>query len=47
MIFYIPLLVLLFFLLVVGTFFVVKQQSAALVERFGKFSGTRQSGLQL
>ena len=30
-----------------GTFFVVKQQSAALVERFGKFSGTRQSGLQL
>jgi len=47
MIFYIPLLVLLFFLLVVGTFFVVKQQSAALVERFGRFSGTRQSGLQL
>ena len=47
MIFYIPLLVLLFFLIVVGTFFVVKQQSAALVERFGKFSGTRQSGLQL
>ena len=47
MIFYIPLLVLLLFLLVVGTFFVVKQQSAALVERFGKFSGTRQSGLQL
>jgi len=29
------------------TFFVVKQQSAAVVERFGKFVGVRQSGLQL
>ena len=47
MFFYIPLLFLLGFLLVMGTFFVVKQQSAALVERFGKFNGTRQSGLQL
>ena len=47
MFFYIPLLFILGFLLVMGTFFVVKQQSAALVERFGKFNGTRQSGLQL
>ena len=47
MFFYIPLLFILGFLLIAGTFFVVKQQSAALVERFGKFSGTRQSGLQL
>ena len=47
MFFYIPLLFIIGFLLVMGTFFVVKQQSAALVERFGKFSGTRQSGLQL
>ena len=30
-----------------GTFFVVKQQSAAVVERFGKFTSIRQSGLQL
>ena len=45
--FLVPLIFLLGFALIVGTFFVVKQQSAALVERFGKFSGTRQSGLQL
>ena len=46
MIFYtiiLPLgLLLLFF-----TFFVVKQQSAAIVERFGKFVNVRQSGLQV
>ena len=30
-----------------GTFFIVKQQSAAIIERFGKFTSTRQSGLQL
>ena len=29
------------------TFFIVKQQSAAIVERFGKFTSIRQSGLQL
>ena len=29
------------------TFFIVKQQSAAVVERFGKFVDVRQSGLQL
>jgi regulator of protease activity HflC (stomatin/prohibitin superfamily) len=29
------------------TFFIVKQQSAAIVERFGKFVAVRQSGLQL
>ena len=29
------------------TFFIVKQQSAAVVERFGKFVNVRQSGLQL
>ena len=45
--FLVPLMFLLGFALIVGTFFVVKQQSAALVERFGKFTSTRQSGLQL
>jgi regulator of protease activity HflC (stomatin/prohibitin superfamily) len=30
-----------------GTFFTVKQQTAAVVERFGKFTSMRQSGLQL
>ena len=34
-------------LLLFFTFFIVKQQSAAVVERFGKFVGVRQSGLQL
>ena len=29
------------------TFFIVKQQSAAIIERFGKFTSIRQSGLQL
>jgi len=29
------------------TFFIVKQQSAAIVERFGKFVAVRQSGLQI
>jgi regulator of protease activity HflC (stomatin/prohibitin superfamily) len=47
MIFFTPLLILLAALLVFGTFFVVKQQTSALVERFGKYVSTRQSGLQL
>ncbi|MAU63462.1 MAG: SPFH domain-containing protein [Flavobacteriaceae bacterium] len=45
--FFTPILVLFFILLLFGTFFVVKQQTSALVERFGKFTSTRQSGLQL
>ena len=47
MIFYIPLIVILSLVFLFGTFFVVKQQSAAIVERFGKFTSIRQSGLQL
>ena len=34
-------------LLLLGTFFIVKQQSAAIIERFGKFTSVRQSGLQI
>ena len=34
-------------LLLFFTFFIVKQQSAAIIERFGKFVSVRQSGLQL
>ncbi len=34
-------------LLLFFTFFIVKQQSAAVIERFGKFVSVRQSGLQL
>ena len=30
-----------------GAFFIVKQQSAAIIERFGKYTSTRHSGLQL
>lgn len=34
-------------LLLFFTFFIVKQQSAAVIERFGKFVSVRQSGLQI
>ena len=34
-------------ILLIGIFFIVKQQSAAIVERFGRFIGVRHSGLQL
>lgn len=34
-------------LIVVSTFFIVKQQTAVIIERFGKFQSTRHSGLQL
>ena len=34
-------------LLVISAFFTVKQQSSAVVERFGKFIGIRNSGIQL
>jgi len=46
MIFY-TFLILFITLILFGTFFIVKQQSAAIVERFGRFVSTRQSGLQL
>src|SRR5690606_33538168 len=35
------------FFLFLASFFTVKQQTAVIVERFGKFNGIRQSGLQL
>ena len=43
----VPILSILFILLLFGTFFIVKQQSAAVVERFGKFLSIRHSGLQI
>ena len=43
----IPILFLSLLLLLFGTFFIVKQQSAAVVERFGKYVSTRHSGLQI
>ena len=33
--------------IVVAAFFIVKQQTAAIIERFGRFQSIRQSGLQL
>ena len=42
-----PILLLTLLALIFGTFFIVKQQSAAVVERFGKFLSVRHSGLQI
>ncbi len=41
-----PILILVLFVLF-ASFFVVKQQSAALIERFGKFQSVRHAGLQM
>ena len=43
----VPTLSILFILLLFVTSFIVKQQSAAVVERFGKFVSIRHSGLQI
>lgn len=40
-------LFLLLLVIVTGSVFIVKQQTAAIIERFGKFQSIRQSGLQL
>ena len=42
----IPIIVVLGILILLSGIFVVKQQTAAIVERFGKFIGVRNSGLQ-
>ena len=34
-------------LIIISAFFIVKQQTAVIVERFGKFQSIRQSGLQI
>ncbi|WP_104735119.1 SPFH domain-containing protein [Hanstruepera ponticola] len=34
-------------LILISSFFIVKQQSAAIIERFGRFQSIRQSGLQM
>ena len=34
-------------IILISSFFIVKQQTAAVVERFGKFQSIRQSGLHL
>ncbi|TDU43523.1 regulator of protease activity HflC (stomatin/prohibitin superfamily) [Gelidibacter sediminis] len=35
------------FIIIISSFFTVKQQSAAIIERFGKFQSIRHSGLQM
>ncbi len=42
-----PILGFFIILAVLASFFVVKQQSGALIERFGKFQSVRQAGLQM
>jgi len=42
-----PIIIVLLVLVVFITFFMVKQQTAAVIERFGRFQSIRQSGLQL
>lgn len=45
--FALPIIFLLGFFILILAFFIVKQQTAAVIERFGKFLSIRQSGLQL
>ena len=42
-----PIIIVLVAIVLFAAFFVVKQQTAAIIERFGKFQSIRQSGLQL
>ncbi len=44
--FYVPFIVL-GLIILISSFFIVKQQTAAVIERFGKFQSIRQSGLQM
>ena len=43
---FLPILGFLIIIIIIGSIFTVKQQTAAIIERFGKFQGIRQSGLQ-
>ena len=42
-----PIIIFLSIILLISAFFIVKQQTAAVIERFGKFHSIRQSGLHL
>jgi regulator of protease activity HflC (stomatin/prohibitin superfamily) len=46
MVVFFPILIVFFLFLLFGTFFTVKQQTTAIVERFGKFARINQAGLQ-
>ena len=45
--FYLITIIVLGLFILISSFFVVKQQTAAIIERFGRFNSIRQSGLQL
>ena len=45
--FFLPVILFLGLVILISSFFVVKQQTAAIIERFGKFQSIRHSGLQL
>ncbi|PHR98878.1 MAG: SPFH domain-containing protein [Leeuwenhoekiella sp.] len=45
--YFLPALLFVGLLLLISSFFMVKQQTAAIIERFGKFTSIRNSGLQL
>ncbi|WP_299393723.1 SPFH domain-containing protein [uncultured Gelidibacter sp.] len=45
--FALPIIAVIIFVIVISAFFTVKQQSAAIIERFGKFQVIRHSGLQM
>ncbi|ALJ05627.1 protease [Pseudalgibacter alginicilyticus] len=45
--FFFPVLIFIGVIVLISSFFVVKQQTAAIIERFGKFQSIRHSGLQL
>ena len=42
-----PLIILFLFFVLISTVFIVRQQSAAIVERFGKFQSVRKPGIQV
>jgi regulator of protease activity HflC (stomatin/prohibitin superfamily) len=44
---FIPIILFLGLIVLISSFFTVKQQTAAIIERFGKFQSIRKSGLQL
>jgi len=43
----IPVILFIGFIILISAFFMVKQQTAAIIERFGKFTSVRNSGFQL
>jgi len=44
---FLPIIIFFGIIVLISSFFIVKQQTAAIIERFGRFNSIRQSGLQL